>query len=90
MTAAYKRKLQEDQQWLAEEKVREAKEAEYDVVKTGHMGNFYRWGWAVCFASGLAWKWLCSMVMYMEMVMCRRGSETGEGRWSIFEAWLCE
>ena len=45
VTAAYKKKLQEDQQWLAEEKVREAKEAEYDVVKTGHMGNFYRWGW---------------------------------------------
>eukprot|EP00891_Asterochloris_glomerata_P006464 jgi/Astpho2/6464/gw1.00096.39.1_t len=41
VTAAYKKKLQEDQQWLAEEKVREAKEAEYDVVKTGHMGNFY-------------------------------------------------
>ena len=44
VTAAYKKKLQEDQQWLAEEKVREAKEAEYDVVKTGHMGNFYRCG----------------------------------------------
>lgn len=59
VTAAYKKKLQEDQQWLAEEKVREAKEAEYDVVKTGHMGNFYRWGWVVWVSSGLAWIWAC-------------------------------
>lgn len=59
VTAAYKKKLQEDQQWLAEEKVREAKEAEYDVVKTGHMGNFYRWGWLVWLSSGLAWIWAC-------------------------------
>lgn len=42
MTAAYKRKLEEDQKWLAEEKIREARDAKQDVTKAGHMGNFYR------------------------------------------------
>jgi coiled-coil domain-containing protein 55 len=42
VTAAYKRKLEEDKVWLAAEAAREAKEAENDVVKHGHMGNFYR------------------------------------------------
>ena len=43
MTAAYKKKLEEDQMWLAEEKIREARDAKHDVIKAGHMGNFYRW-----------------------------------------------
>ena len=60
VTAAYKKKLQEDQQWLAEEKVREAKEAEFDVVKTGHMGNFYRWSWDVV---------LCTLWAGMKLAM---------------------
>ncbi|KAK9810734.1 hypothetical protein WJX73_003832 [Symbiochloris irregularis] len=42
VTAAYKRKLEEDQKWLAEEKLREEIEAREDVVKKGHMGDFYR------------------------------------------------
>ena len=42
VTAAYKRKLEEDQKWLAEEKIREARDAKQDVTKAGHMGNFYR------------------------------------------------
>ena len=42
MTAAYKKKLEEDQKWLAEEKIREARDAKQDVTKAGHMGNFYR------------------------------------------------
>ena len=42
MTAAYKRKLEEDKLWLAQEKIREAQEAKQDVVKAGHMGNFYK------------------------------------------------
>lgn len=42
VTAAYKRKLEEEKKWLAEEKVREAQEAKDDVVKRGHMGDFYR------------------------------------------------
>ena len=42
MTAAYKKKLEEEKKWLAEEKVREAQEAKNDVVKKGHMGDFYR------------------------------------------------
>lgn len=51
MTAAYKKKLEEEKKWLAEEKVREAQEAKNDVVKKGHMGDFYRQvlslqGWA--------------------------------------------
>ena len=45
VTAAYKKKLEEDQKWLAEEKIREARDAKQDVTKAGHMGNFYR-----CFA----------------------------------------
>lgn len=43
MTAAYKRKLEEEKQWLAEEKLREAQEQKNDVVKKGHMGDFYRY-----------------------------------------------
>ena len=35
-------KLQEEQKWLAEEKLREAIEKRDDVVKRGHMGDFYR------------------------------------------------
>lgn len=42
VTAAYKRKLEEDKRWLAEEKLREDQEQKNDVVKKGHMGNFYR------------------------------------------------
>ncbi|CAK0786621.1 hypothetical protein CVIRNUC_009835 [Coccomyxa viridis] len=42
VTAAYKKKLEEDQMWLAEEKIREARDAKHDVIKAGHMGNFYR------------------------------------------------
>ena len=42
VTAAYKKKLEEDQKWLAEEKIREARDAKHDVIKAGHMGNFYR------------------------------------------------
>ena len=43
VTAAYKKKLEEDQMWLAEEKIRQARDAKHDVIKAGHMGNFYRW-----------------------------------------------
>jgi coiled-coil domain-containing protein 55 len=43
VTAAYKAKLEADQKWQAEERVREALEAKNSVVKAGHMGNFYRW-----------------------------------------------
>ncbi|CAL8465513.1 g5049 [Coccomyxa elongata] len=42
VTAAYKKKLEEDQKWLAAERIREARDAKADVVKAGHMGNFYR------------------------------------------------
>ena len=42
VTAAYKAKLEADQKWLAEERVREAIEERNSVVKAGHMGNFYR------------------------------------------------
>lgn len=42
VTSAYKKKLEEDKKWLAEEKVREAEEQKNDVVKKGHMGDFYR------------------------------------------------
>ena len=42
MTAAYKKKLEEEKQWLAEEKLREAEERKNDVVKKGHIGDFYR------------------------------------------------
>ncbi|DBA84434.1 TPA: hypothetical protein ACH3X1_006066 [Trebouxia sp. C0004] len=42
VTAAYKHKLEEEKQWLAEEKLREAQEQKNDVVKKGHMGDFYR------------------------------------------------
>ena len=42
VTGAYKKKLEEDQKWLAEEKIREALNAKHDVTKAGHMGNFYR------------------------------------------------
>lgn len=41
VTGAYKKKLQEDQMWLAEERVREEMEKREDVVKKGHMGDFY-------------------------------------------------
>ncbi len=44
VTAAYKRKLEEEKQWLAEEKLREAQEQKNDVVKKGHMGDFYMCG----------------------------------------------
>ena len=43
VTSAYKRKLEEDKKWLAEEKLREELEAREDVVKKGHMGDFYRY-----------------------------------------------
>jgi hypothetical protein len=42
VTAAYKKKLQEDQKWLAEERVREAAEKRDSVVARGHRGDFYR------------------------------------------------
>eukprot|EP00884_Botryococcus_braunii_P012394 jgi/Botrbrau1/21155/Bobra.0061s0049.1 len=42
VTAAYKRKLQEDKIWLERERLREEHEAANDVVKKGHMGDFYR------------------------------------------------
>ena len=42
VTAAYKKKLEEEKQWLAAEKLREAEERKNDVVKKGHMGDFYR------------------------------------------------
>ena len=42
VTSAYRKKLEEDKKWLAEEKVREAQEQRNDVVKKGHMGDFYR------------------------------------------------
>ncbi|KAK9903590.1 hypothetical protein WJX75_009420 [Coccomyxa subellipsoidea] len=42
VTAAYKAKLEEDQKWLAAERIREARDAKADAVKAGHMGNFYR------------------------------------------------
>lgn len=42
VTAAYKQKLEEEKRWLAEEKLREAQEQKNDVVKKGHMGDFYR------------------------------------------------
>ncbi|KAK9833323.1 hypothetical protein WJX81_006455 [Elliptochloris bilobata] len=42
LTAAYKRKLEEDQKWLAEERLREAAEKRASVVSRGHMGDFYR------------------------------------------------
>ena len=42
VTAAYKRKLEEDKKWLEEEKLRDQVEAEQDVRKRGHMGDFYR------------------------------------------------
>ena len=44
VTAAYKKKLEEEKQWLAEEKLREAQEQKNDVVKKGHMGDFYMCG----------------------------------------------
>ena len=34
--------LQEEQKWLAEERIREEIEKRDDVVKRGHMGDFYR------------------------------------------------
>jgi len=42
VTAAYKAKLEEDQKWLAAERIREARDAKSDALKAGHMGNFYR------------------------------------------------
>ena len=42
LTAAYKKKLEEDQKWLAEERLREAAEKRDSVVSRGHMGDFYR------------------------------------------------
>lgn len=49
LTAAYKRKLQEDQKWLAEERLREAAEKRDSVVSRGHMGDFYRCAQPVLF-----------------------------------------
>ncbi|KAK9827568.1 hypothetical protein WJX74_010906 [Apatococcus lobatus] len=42
VTAAYKKKLEEDKKWLAEEAIREEQEKKDDVKKRGHMGDFYR------------------------------------------------
>ena len=42
VTAAYKAKLEEDKKWLAEEALRDKIEAQQDVRKRGHMGDFYR------------------------------------------------
>lgn len=42
VTAAYKQKLEEDKKWLEEEALQEKIEAEQDVRKRGHMGDFYR------------------------------------------------
>jgi coiled-coil domain-containing protein 55 len=50
VTAAYKAKLEEDQKWLAAERIREARDAKADAVKAGHMGNFYR-----CLSLLLSW-----------------------------------
>ena len=44
VTAAYKKKLEEDKKWLAEEAIREEQEKRDDVKKRGHMGDFYRSG----------------------------------------------
>lgn len=41
MTAAYKKKLEEDQRWLEEEKLRDQVEAAQDVRRIG-MNDFYR------------------------------------------------
>ena len=43
VTTAYKKKLEEDKKWQEEEKMRDKVEAEQDVRKRGHMGDFYRW-----------------------------------------------
>ncbi|KAK9815608.1 hypothetical protein WJX72_006688 [[Myrmecia] bisecta] len=42
VTGAYKRKLEEEAKWKAEAAIREAREAQEDVVKRGHMGDFYK------------------------------------------------
>ena len=42
VTAAYKKKLEEDKKWLEEEAFRDKVEADEDVRKRGHMGDFYR------------------------------------------------
>ncbi len=42
VTAAYKKKLEEDKKWLAEEAIREEQEKKDDVKKRGHLGDFYR------------------------------------------------
>ena len=42
VTAAYKQKLEEDQKWLEEEKLRDQVEAAQDVRKIG-MNDFYRY-----------------------------------------------
>ena len=44
VTAAYRKKLEEDKKWLEEERRREEAEAADDVRKKGHLGDFYRRG----------------------------------------------
>mmetsp|Transcript_14263 Transcript_14263/g.41560 ORF Transcript_14263/g.41560 Transcript_14263/m.41560 type:complete len:352 (-) Transcript_14263:2205-3260(-) len=41
VTAAYKKKLEEQKLWQEQEKLKEEEEANMDVRKIGHMGNFY-------------------------------------------------
>ena len=44
VTAAYRKKLEEDKKWLEEERRREEAEVADDVRKKGHLGDFYRRG----------------------------------------------
>lgn len=51
VTAAYRKKLEEDRKWQEEEKLRDEIEAAQDVRKKGHMGDFYRCEFYHCPAS---------------------------------------
>ena len=41
VTAAYRKKLEEDRKWLEEEKIADAREAADDVTKKGDLSGFY-------------------------------------------------
>ena len=41
VTAAYRKKLEEDRKWLEEEKIADAREAKDDVTKKGDLSGFY-------------------------------------------------
>ena len=71
MTAAYKKKLEEEKQWLAEEKLREAEERKNDVVKKGHMGDFYRYAGSVscCIHAGISTSHFCSILHLQKLCM---------------------